>query len=111
MILAETAAGDVIIAAIAAVPATIVAWATYAKVKRAGAAVSALNHANTSQHKDTAKKLDVVADRQQWVINQIADLRQSLLDHVLWEEGTHADRPGKYHDLEQRLAALEDKEK
>ena len=92
----------IVLAIISAVSAIGAAWA--ANASRTG--TKKLDASNTTQHAGTAALLTHVAERQEWMVDQIADLRQALLDHVMWEQGGHGD-PGKYHQIEQQIAALE----
>ena len=111
MILADSTATDVMIAGIAAIPATIIALATYAKVHAARGAVEDLTAANTEQHVGTNDKLDGIVATQAWLVQQIGATRQALLDHVLWEEGAHVHidgmSGGKYADLERQLREVQ----
>ena len=91
----------IVLAVISAVSAIGAAWA--ANASRTG--TKKLDATNTSQHAGTAGQLTHVAERQEWVINQIAELRQALLDHIMWEQGNGHD--GKYNQIERQIAQLE----
>ena len=68
--------------------------------------VEELTGSNTSQHASTAISLAQIADRQEWLGRQLGDMRQALLDHVVWEEG-QGDQGGKYAALMARIEALQ----
>ena len=87
----------IVLALISSFGAIGAAWAANASRSN----TKRLDANNTTQHAGTAGQLAQVAKRQDWMVTQLGEIRQALLDHVTWEEKS------KYNDLEQHLAAIE----